>query len=98
MSLKVRVREISHRLSLAEDGDDYYTITLKIGDRNRKFSCRTHSQERAIALAYYYWTGNRVSWLTDFDNMHQAIFTEDKAEPEDFLDLEKVPPWTELPF
>lgn len=90
----VRLLEVKHRFGQAEGDNGFYQVTLRINGRRRKFNANTFSMTRAVELAYFFWTGNRVVWDRGTEPWRESIFSDEKADPMDFEDLNQVPFWS----
>jgi len=75
-----------------------YRLVCWFGRQRKIFHTEAPDVERAIELAYYYFTGKAVQFVGEKDARTAIIFSETPANAEDFEDLAAVPPWAELPF
>jgi len=91
---KTKLLQVRRRYGQREGDDGYYSVTLLVDGRKRVFSTPTFSAKRAIELAYFFWTGNKVDFDLPKTAPFESEFTEEKADPQDFEDLNQVPFWS----
>jgi len=88
-----KLEEITARSVKGDASVHKYTVVLRIAGRVRRFTTIAGSPADAVADAYFFWTGNMIAWQGTLGQDWDLVLTDDKADPQDFTHLERVPPW-----
>lgn len=93
-----QIKEIHIQHPIEDMGDVTVTLVISVYGKRRRYSARGYEPEEVIRDAYFCFTGNMAYAPGTLNGNRDWIFSETKADPENFDHLERVPEFLELPF